>query len=304
MKKLFVIFLSVSAIFLNGCSRKSSDSQPLRIGLMPTMDSVAIATAYELGLFEKHSVDIELIPFSSARDRDSAFISGNLDGATVDLIAVGLYNEAGISARATSVTTAHFSLIAQPGFDSLSSLKDSRVMISHNTAIEFVLDQILEFHNLPTDHIRKYEVGNIPSRFEMVRVGQAESALISEPFATMAAADGLSIITDTFELGFNPFVLAFTLDVIENRFDELQAFYKAYNEAVDFLNNNPIDEHLDLIINLIGFPNEVVNYIELPHFLNSESPRMDVVETARYWLIKNGLISNEMAIEDFVFDVD
>ena len=303
MKLMFLLWIG-SLFFFTGCGVRGSGDAPLRIGLMPTMDSVAIATAFELGFFEAHGVAVELIPFSSARDRDDAFLAGVIDGATVDLIAVGLFNEGGQPARATSVTTAHFSLISQAGFTDLASLQDKTVMISHNTAIDFVLDQMLAVYGLPNDYLVREEVGNIPSRFEMVRSNQADAALISEPFATMAAADGMSVITDTFQIDFNPFVLAFSTDIIDNRLDELRSFYLAYEEAVEFLNSEPVESYLDLIVDLVGFPSEVVDYLVLPAFLLPVVPDDKMVGIALEWLIAKGLVSADMEIFDFIYVVD
>lgn len=303
--KLKCLFIGTLLLVITGCSPDLSQGEdmPLQIGLMPTMDSVVIATAYELGFFENHGVEVELISFSSASDRDAAFQARTLDGATVDLIAVGLFNEGGFPVQATSVTTAHFTLIGQAHYVDLESLVDGTVMISNNTAVDFIMDQMLTVHGLPHDHIHRTEVGNIPARFEMVRGGQADAALISEPFATMAAADGLSVISDTFQIDFNPLVLAFSLDVIENRADELRAFYRAYNEAVDFLNTNPIETHLDMIVDLIGFPEEVINHIELPTFLKSELPSDELIEIAIHWLIGRGLVSDDFEVRTFLPDI-
>lgn len=304
MKKLLLLLTVLTITKTTGCSNSTvADNQPLRIGLMPTMDSVAIATAYELGFFEQLGLNIELIPFASARDRDAAFIAGALDGATVDLIAVGLFNEGGFPARATSITTAHFTLIGQENYQNINDLNNKSILISNNTAIDFVLDQMLVHYGLPADHLERTEVGNIPARFEMVRAGHADGALISEPFATMAIHDGLSVISDTFQIDFNPFALAFSLDTITNRLDELQAFYVAYNQAVDYLNNNPVEHHLDVIVNLIGFPPAVVGYITLPTFLPAQVPEITVAETARDWLIGRGLIAPETDVTSFIYKI-
>ena len=305
MKKLNLIFVIITLSMIGACSSNTAQEEtaPLQIGLMPTMDSVAIATAYELGLFADHGIEVELIPFSSASDRDAAFQAGALDGATVDLIAVGLFNEGGHQVRATSVTTAHFTLIGQAQYTDLASLADGAVMISNNTAIDFVLDQMLFVYGLPDDHIIREEVGNIPARFEMVRTGGANAALISEPFAAMAAAEGLAVISDTFQIDFNPFVLAFSLDVIENRIDEIQAFYLALDEAVDFLNSNPAEAYLDMIIELIGFPDDARNYIELPEFLPNALPDAEIIDIALDWLVGRELVSEVTKPESFIYEI-
>ena len=306
MKKLKYLFIIVIFGTLTACLANTAQVEPapLQIGLMPTMDSVAIATAYELGLFEYHGIQVELIPFSSASDRDAAFQAGALDGATVDLIAVGLFNEGGFQVRATSVTTAHFTLVGQSQYTDLASLEGAAVLISNNTAIDFVLDQMLSFYGLPIDHIIRTEVGNIPARFEMVRSGGAEAALISEPFATMAEAFGLAVISDTFQIDFNPFVFAFSLDAIENRIDELRTFYLALGEAVDFLNSHPTEAHLDIIVELIGFPEEAYDYIQLPTFLASELPSAEIVDIALDWLIGRGLVAEDMDPITFIYEIE
>lgn len=304
MKKLLLLLPFIT--ILTACLNTSTfdDTNPLRIGLMPTMDSVAIATAYELGFFAELGLDIELIPFSSARDRDAAFIAGTLDGTTADLIATGLYNEGGVAARATSITTAHFTLIAQPQYSDIYDLFDRTVLISNNTAIDFVLDQMLVHYGLTNDYLERTEVGNIPARFEMVRAGGADGALISEPFATMAIADGLSVISDTFQIDFNPFTLVFTLESIENRREELILFYIAYNLAVEFLNNSPTENYLDMIIDLIGFPPEAVNYITLPQFLIAEAPSFEIAEIAHGWLIARDLIRANIGIDNLFYSIE
>lgn len=304
MKKLLFVLTFFTITNLTACMNNQTQlDEPLRIGLMPTMDSVVIATAYELGFFEQLGVNIELIPFASARDRDAAFVAGLLDGATVDLIGVGLFNEGGFPARATSVTTAHFTLIGQADYQNIHDLFNKTILISNNTAIDFVLDQMLVHYGLPADYIVRTEVGNIPTRFEMVRAGHADGALISEPFATMAVADGLSIISDTFQIDFNPFALVFSLATIENRYHDLQNFYLAYNMAVDYLNTNPIENHITVIVDLIGFPEAIIDYITLPTFLPAQVPNPEIVATARNWLIGRNLINPETEIAIFTHEI-
>lgn len=305
MKLKFLLPISLLIIVV-GCSTNTSQEElsPLRIGLMPNMDSVTIAAAYELGFFENHGVEVALVPFSSARDRDAAFQTGNLDGAAVDLISVGVLNEGGFPVRATTVTTAHYTLIATPQYEDLASLEDATVLISNHTAIDFIMDQMLEAHGLEWDHIVREEIPNIPTRFEMVRNNQADATLISEPFAAMAAAEGLTVITDTFEIDFNPLVLAFSDDVINTRTEELRAFFLAYNEAVDYLNSSSMEANLDLIVDLIGFPNDVINHIELPTFLKSELPSDEIIERAIRWLVDRGLISDHYETHMFLPNVD
>ena len=67
---------------------KEQKLSKLTIGLMPDTDSIPFIIAAEYGYFAEEGLEIELIPFKSAMERDAALQSGSLDGAVSDLLAV------------------------------------------------------------------------------------------------------------------------------------------------------------------------------------------------------------------------
>src|SRR3989338_7692092 len=68
----------------------SQPEKPLKIGLIYSGDSYAVAHAHDNGLFAKHKVPVVLVPFTSAFERDNALLAGQIDGANGDLISTSL----------------------------------------------------------------------------------------------------------------------------------------------------------------------------------------------------------------------
>ena len=300
MKKFnFLAILSLSFVVV-ACSG-NADGPDLTVGLMASIDAFPIVIAHYHGFFEDEGLTVNLEPFSSASDRDAALQAGLLDGATVDLVAIGLSQEAGIvPLRATSSTSGRFTLVATESFNSIADLEGEDVVISYNTAIHFVLDQMVSIAGFEEDHIIREVIPSIPARLESLRARQVSAALLPEPWATIAIAEGLYGITDTVEMDFVPFVLAFTDEVLENQPDEIMAFYRAYNRAVDFLNSSELDDYFHIMVDVIGFPADVAAHLVLPTFTHNQMPANHVLEAAIAWLENRSLISGDMSPADLI----
>ena len=98
MKRILSIVLTVMLFVMGGCGSepqaKEQKLSKLTIGLMPDTDSIPFIIAAEYGYFAEEGLEIELIPFKSAMERDAALQSGSLDGAVSDLLAIGKVNRA------------------------------------------------------------------------------------------------------------------------------------------------------------------------------------------------------------------
>ena len=283
--------------------RSTVELDELTIGLMPAIDAFPIVLAHYLGYFEDEGLIVHLEPFSSSADRDAALQAGELDAATVDLVAVGLFVEADFPIRATGVTSGRFTLVSNVGFYSIEDLAEETVVISNNTAIDFVLDQMVELAGFELDHIERVIVPPVPERMELLREGQVTAALLPEPWAAIAIADGLYGITDTVEIGLFPFVTAFTDEALENQVAEVEAFYRAYNRAVVFINETPLEEYFHIMVDVIGFPPDVIDHLILPEFTPNQMPDNEVLAATIEWLLSRGLVSEDMVTDDLISTV-
>ncbi|MDD3932190.1 MAG: ABC transporter substrate-binding protein, partial [Eubacteriales bacterium] len=91
MKKCLIALLLLLLIAAAGCQDKSSktaETLSLRVGVMPAVDSAPIFYADQKDLFAELDLVVTVEVYTNAMDRQSALISGGLDGAMTDVIAL------------------------------------------------------------------------------------------------------------------------------------------------------------------------------------------------------------------------
>lgn len=312
MKKICSIFLaSLLAVNITACSssnnKKENNSKPLKeinIGVMPSVDAFPYIVAKEKGIFEKNGIKVNIESFKSAKDRDAALQSGSLDGVCTDLVGVGLLKKSGLDLRITGSTDGKFQLVSssQSGIKSVEDLKDKNIIISKNTVIEFTLDSILKKSNIKETEVVKEEVPQIPVRLEMLRNNKAQGALLPEPFSSLAMKDGGLLISDSEKLGIAPGVTAFTSKAIKEKTEELKKLYKSYNEAIEYIEKEPLASYEDILIKEIGFPKEMKGSITLPKFRKNTLPKEEDLKFAIEWLVDKNLASKDLKPSDLVDD--
>lgn len=310
LKKLLTILTSAALILsLTACTKaeenKTAEKQNLTFGMMGSIDSVPYVIAKEKGFFEKAGVDVDIETFKNSKDRDAAFQSGSLDGVICDEVAISLYQNADFDVKITGITDGDFMLIAgaKSEINSLNDLKDKSVAISEKTSIEYTLDKILEKNSLNPKDVEKSVVPAIPTRLEMLNNGNVDAALLPEPFSSMAISSGGTLLGSASNLASYPSVSAFTQKSINDKADEVKAFYKAYNEAVDYINSTSISEYEDLIIKTVGYPDDMKGKIKLPAFRKNTLPKDEEIQEAIDWCIDNKLITKTLTPNDVVNDI-
>ncbi len=91
---LLMIVLLVAAI--SAGSRRAArtpDHDACKMGLLPILDVLPFYVAEQAGYFEEEGLNIELIPVSSALERDQLMLAGEIDGMLNDLISTGIFNQ-------------------------------------------------------------------------------------------------------------------------------------------------------------------------------------------------------------------
>jgi NitT/TauT family transport system substrate-binding protein len=70
----------------------AGEAATIRIAGLPILDTLPMYVAQQEGLFDKHGVKVELIPASSAPNRDQLITAGQADGMINEMISTMLYN--------------------------------------------------------------------------------------------------------------------------------------------------------------------------------------------------------------------
>ena len=314
MKKLLFLVSVLVMIVLSaaGCGNTADKTagnkelQEINIGLMPDIDSVPVIMAQEKGYFAEEGLKVSIQQFKSAMDRDAALQSGNLDGAISDMLAVAFAKSGGFDVKVTAFTNGSYKLIAgkDAEVNSVHDLIGKDVAISKNTIIEYVTDQITAANNMPENSLNKVVIPQIPTRLEMLQNGKLAAATLPEPMGSIAIYNGCKYITGSDELGINPGVMMFTSKAVESKKAELQAFYRAYNKAVAYLNDTDKAQYMDIVIEKSGFPAAAKDALVLPKYRPAGLPKQQDVTDCLTWMNQKNLIKQNYTYDDIVVDIN
>lgn len=309
-KIILSILLVAALLTIAGCSSKEEEASNtektvIRFGMMASTDVIPFVMINENELSDKYNFELDLQVFTSAKDRDAAFQAGELDGVITDYIGVCMYQNADFDVKITGITDGDYILMAgkNTGITDISQVKEKSIAISENTLIEYTLDTILEKNGLEASDVVKEVVPRIPDRLELLRNDQIDLGLMPEPFATLGLADGAIQLGTANEFGLYPAVSAFSKEALDSKEDAIKNFYKAYNEAVEYLNETDISEYEDTVIEAVGYPEEMAGNIEVEPFRTSELPPQEDVLDAIRWASNKGLCDESLSYEQVTYDV-
>ena len=305
--KFLFIILCVAMVFsivftACGCSGEGSngDGEHLKIGLTPAVDAIPYIIARDKGIFKKYGLDVDLVVFKSAGERDAAFQSSHIDGVLCDMVAVCLYQNAGFKVKITGITDGDFILVAsgQSGIKSIKEVKGHQVAISENTIIEYALDKILNKNGVGVNEIKKVAVPSIPVRLEMLQHNKVQLALLPEPFSSMAVKNGAVALDSAYKNNIYSNVIAFKETTINKKSSTINKMNEAYNESVKYLKENPIEKYEDEVIKFIGYPDNMKGNIVLPDYRKAGLPDENELKSAIEWSEKEHLLSKKITEND------
>ena len=299
-------FLIVFFVFLATLS--AAAAQPLKIGLLLIEDSVPFWVAEQEKFYQKQDVDVELISFLSALERDSALAAGALDGAISDPVGAILFDRGTgrlkITALCLGKTPAEgvFAILSAPesGITTVEQLKGVNIAISNATIIEYVTDKLLESRGFQPGEIKKLEVKKMPIRMQMLLSGSVPAATLPEPLASIAEGKGAKVLLrdSSAQQSLSQTVIIFRSEVLENKRDAVQRLFRAYADAVESINTSP-EKFRPLFLEKGRIPLFMADTYLIPVFPQPEPFSRDLYQPVVQWAATKGLI-DEIPYEKMV----
>ncbi len=310
MKKLFTS-LVLSAYFFAPSFADSAELKELKIGTLPAADSLLLYAADNAGIFEKHGLDVEVIPFQSAVEVGAAMRAKELDGHFGDVIGVILQNESGAPQQVIATTSysnknqRHFAIVASPKVDDISieNLKGKKVAIGGDTIVDYLLTQFMTANNLENNYFQVEDIRAIPMRLQLLMLGQVELALLPEPLVTTVEAQGAKVVLDDTNLTQPLAVIALRSEVDD---ETIKQFRSALYDAANHINTA---ENKDLYINMMlekGLISPKIKDVykliqfdttRLPLYL----PTKEEIQQRVNWMQNKGIIKTTPVYENFVW---
>ena len=302
------IVLVALIILLSGCISQESDKEgeeaTIKVGVMPDEASLPYHVADKEGLFAAHGLHVEVVPFQSAMERDTALRAGEIDAGENDPVGVLLLRDTGYDVKIVSLElhdTAdkmRFAIIASPqsNISTVEDLEGKTIAISDNTIIEYVTDTVLG--DVQPD---KVDVKKLPLRVSMLLSGQIDAATLSEPLASYVVHQGAQLVISDAMLGRNisQTVIVFSGEFISAHPDCVDTFLAAYSEAVDRINANP-ENYRALLVEKTRIPEEIAGSYTIATYLHPQPYPAEKFEEVLQWMQSNNLVHGDMSYEDVV----
>ncbi|RZN38576.1 MAG: transporter substrate-binding domain-containing protein [Methanophagales archaeon ANME-1-THS] len=311
IKKVVLILVVVFIIAGGaGCLNRPQESTgeeriAMKVGAMPDEATLPYYVAAREGIFAEHGLDVEVVPFMSALERDSALIAGQIDAGENDPVGVLVLRNAGYNIRIVS-TELHetpekmrFAILASPNSNirSVEDLEGKKIAISRNTIIEWVTDALLG--GVQTS---KIEEKRVPIRLQMLLADQVDAATLAEPLASYAIHQGARLLISDSMLDetISHTVIVFRGDFIEAHPESVDTFLHAYNEAVDRINANP-ENYRALVVEIAKVPEEIAGSYQMATYMKAEAYPRDNFEAVLNWMQSRDLVTQELLYEDVIY---
>lgn len=277
----------------------------LHFGVMSSIDVVPFLIAQDQGYFEEEGINLDLQVFAAAKDRDAALQAGELDGVLCDEVAISIYQNSDINMQITGTTNGSWTLVASPesGITSLADLKGKSMAISENTMIDYLSDYLAVNNGMSVEDIEKVAIPPMPARLEALNNNQVNAAILPTPFNDTAIANGGVEITKIYNEDIMISVTGFLQEIIDQNPEAIKGFYKAYNKAIDYINNTDISEFEDVIISAANYSEEMRGNIVLPEYLYNYLPAEENVQKVLDWSKDKGLLTKDIKASDVINDI-
>lgn len=285
-----------------------ADSEPLRIGVLPILDTLPMFVAEQQGLFDEEGVKIEFVNAASAAERDQLFQAGEVDGFITDLVALALYNRESpqvVAVRYAMIPTpsfAQFRVMAakQAGISEPKHLAGVQIGISQGTVIEYVTDRMLQAEGLSPEEIETLAVPKIPERMALLRSGELDAATLPEPLASLVMQDGaVVVVDDTDHLQVSCSVYAFRRKTLDERPQAVRGFLEAVSRASRAINKDK-SRWSNLLAEENLVPQPLIGSYELPDYPDDSAPSRAQFSDAVAWLQQGDRLSDRPSYADSI----
>jgi NitT/TauT family transport system substrate-binding protein len=305
-----LIFILIT-VLISGCSGDKNETQTIKIGMLPIEDNIPFYIAEAEGLFAEAGISVELIPFDSAVQRDTALQGGQIDGEIADMVAVALLKQGGTDVKVVSiglggtVKEGRFAILSSPnsGITNIEQLSGGTLGISENTIIEYMADEMMDYYNLDKESVTKQQIPQMPVRMEALLADQVSAALLPDPLASLAEFQGANVIADVTEMDIRLMktVLLFREDAIKDKQASIAKLVSIYEQSGKLLTDNP-QAYRELFVEKARVPEPIQNTYQPSTFSPIQLPKQEEFQRVMDWMVAKELLSAPFAYEELTTD--
>lgn len=293
-----------------GCTGAGPSLRPvkIRIGTLPTEDSLPLHVIEQQKLLEGSQVELEVHTFESAQQRDAAVARNEVDGLVGDVPAIAALAERGIPVRAVTImlgATADEGRvgIAVPKGSPVSQpiqLRNVPIAVAPGTITEYVVVSLLKAEGLGDHEITTLEVEEVRERLKLLLANQVKAAGLPDPLLSVAESRGARVvIDDTKGANLSQTLLAMRVDFLTRQKEAVTALLAADGEAVRKINGD-LDKYRMLLAEKAKLPVDIAETYTLNLYPEPRLPAKTDAAPVLAWLASKGRIRPGLTYESIV----
>ena len=204
---VFLPLFCIVAVLLSSPPCSAQKNPPtVRIGIeAPAGTNAHYYVTKQLGLFQKHGINVELISFPGGTVGLQALFAGDIQFATADGVAGLSANLRGANLYfiAGMINTFPFSILSRPEIRTPQELRGKKIVISrYGSSSDTAVRAAVEKYDLkPDKDVIILQGGGQSERFAALRTGAVDAAIVSPPLNLAGKKMGFNEVIDLSQSG-------------------------------------------------------------------------------------------------------
>ncbi len=261
----------------------SIDRMAFKVGVMPTLDCLPIYLAHEDSLFGSLGVDVHLRRYTAQMDCDTALARGRVEGAITDLIRSTRLQHIGTLLTYPIATDTYWQLITnrKSRISDLKQLSDKMIAITRYSATSYLADLAIDSVK-PKFDVYRVQINDVNIRLRMLLNNEMDAMLLTEPQATKARMEKHAVLMDSRDKNVRLGVFAFRTKPLKEKYrqKQLEKFVKAYNMAVDSINQRGIKHYASILEKYCLIDKKTIEELPNIKFSHASQPRLHDLKIA------------------------
>lgn len=270
----------------------------LNVGILPAESAIPIIIAKENGYFEALGLDVDIHTFAAPTDRNVAIQAKELDATIADVMTEATFKQNGIDMVITSDILEDFKVLSSPnsGVTEMEELADKDITLVPNFILEYIMDVYATEGNFTYNIV---EITSFSARSEALLNDQVDAAVYTEPQASMLVAQGAINLGSSADAGIKGGTIQFMADVVAERPQDISAFYQAYNQAIDYMNENSAASYAEVLSNY-EFPEAMSTYLDSKEvaYPYAQAVPQDQFDNIIEWTVSKGQIDTAYTYDE------
>lgn len=280
----------------------------VKLNLADISSNPIFRVAKSKGIFEKYSIDAEIITFATPAEGINALfikqvdIGWGADFPILNAVSKGEYTVIASTGDATDEEAADWKLFVREEIQSPEDLKGKKLSFLRGTFVSYLWDEFLAEHGVAISDTNLIGQGAMDEAYVALKKGEIDAtwvygSVLKEKFNSIKGVHQLTDMSQTdVRIGGD---IVVPNELIKNNPEVVTRFLQAIKESSQYVKENP-DEVADLLYKEVKIPKE--NVLKDLHVTNWDigfsQTAFDSLSRQKLYMVNNGIIQQDFELKD------